>query len=142
MSVTVDRPARQEMWREVIRNHAENVWVIPLVRASSDIGVLSDGFGNVPERGLASWVVMTPGYLNPEDVLLQGPRGVEAVLTYIVRRLLRLIPTLFVILHPDLRHHPAAAGRLLRLPPGPAGRERVPRRPAVLRRPAGPVPSR
>lgn len=72
MSVTVDKAARQEMWREVIRNHAENVWVIPLVRASSDIGVLSDGFGNVPGRGLSSWVVMTPGYLNPETFYHKG----------------------------------------------------------------------
>ena len=73
MSVTVDKAARQEMWREVIRNHAENVWVIPLVRASSDIGVLSHGFGNVPRRGLASWVVMTPGYLNPETFYFKDP---------------------------------------------------------------------
>ncbi len=45
-------------------------------------------------------------------------------------------------LRPDLRRHPAAPGRLLRLPAGAAGRERVPRRPAGLRRPAPAVPPR
>ena len=72
MSVTVDRGERQRLWREVIANHAENMWVIPLVTQGSQIGVLSDDFGNVPERAISSWVTMTPGYLSPETFFSRG----------------------------------------------------------------------
>ncbi len=75
LSVTVDRTARQELWRETIRNHAENLYVIPLVNQGSQIGVLSDDFGNVPEKAIASWVTMTPGYLNPETFYSKGETG-------------------------------------------------------------------
>ena len=66
LSVTVDMRERQELWKEVIRIHAENMYVIPLVTQGKQIGVLSNRFGNVPDRALSSWVAMTPGYLNPE----------------------------------------------------------------------------
>ena len=66
LTVTVDRGQRRRLWREVIGNHAGNMWVIPLVTQGSQIGVLSDDFGNVPERAISSWVTMTPGYLSPE----------------------------------------------------------------------------
>ena len=66
LSVTVDKRERQELWKEVIRIHAENMYVIPLVTQGKQIGVLSNRFGNVPDRALSSWVAMTPGYLNPE----------------------------------------------------------------------------
>lgn len=71
LTVTVDLKARQRLWEEVVRNHAENVWVIPLVAQGTAVGVLSDNFGNVPERGVASWVAMTPGYLNPETFYMR-----------------------------------------------------------------------
>ena len=40
--------------------------MIPLVSQATSIGVVSNDFGNVSEQGVASWVAMTPGYLNPE----------------------------------------------------------------------------
>ena len=66
LSVTVDEEESKKLWEEVIRFHAENMLVIPLPVQSTSIGVLSNKFGNVPEKALASWVTMTPGYLNPE----------------------------------------------------------------------------
>ena len=70
LSVTVDKKERQKLWAEAIRAHAENMWVIPLVVQGKQIGVLSNSFGNVPASALASWVTMTPGYLNPETFYL------------------------------------------------------------------------
>ena len=69
--VTVDEAERQELWEEVIRAHAENMWVIPLVSQGKEIGVLRNDFRNVPERAIASWIAMTPGYLNPETFYLR-----------------------------------------------------------------------
>ena len=71
LSVTVGKEERQELWREVIRAHAENMWVIPLVTQRNSIGVLRDDFRNVPDRGISSWVTMTPGYLNPETFYIE-----------------------------------------------------------------------
>jgi hypothetical protein len=34
--------------------------------------VLSNDFRNVPEHGVASWITMTPGYLNPETFYIRG----------------------------------------------------------------------
>ena len=76
LSVTVDKKERQQLWKEVIRAHAENMWVIPLIVQGSQIGVLSEHFGNVPERALASWVTMTPGYLNPETFYMKSPEPI------------------------------------------------------------------
>jgi len=72
LSLTVDKEKRQELWKSVIRAHAENMWVIPLVAQGKEIGVLSNDFGNVPEHAVASWITMTPGYLNPETFYLRS----------------------------------------------------------------------
>jgi len=74
LAVTVDAEQRKQLWREVLRNHAENLWVIPFVAQGTSVGVLSDNFGNVPEDGVASWVAMTPGYLNPETFYSKSGR--------------------------------------------------------------------
>jgi len=72
LSLTVDKEERQKLWEAVIRAHAENMWVIPLVAQGKEIGVLSNDFRNVPEHGVASWITMTPGYLNPETFYIRG----------------------------------------------------------------------
>ena len=60
------RDQRRRLWTEVIRSHAENMWVIPITERTIAIGVLSENFRNVPLRATQSWVIMTPGNLNPE----------------------------------------------------------------------------
>jgi len=77
LSVTVDKQERQRLWKEVIRMHTEHMWVIPLVTQGKQIGVLSNRFGNVPDRGLSSWVTMTPGYLNPETFFMKQEKLAE-----------------------------------------------------------------
>ena len=71
LSVTGEREQRHKLWTEVIRLHAENMWVIPLVTQRNSIGVLRDDFRNVPNHGISSWVTMTPGYLNPETFYIK-----------------------------------------------------------------------
>ena len=71
LQITVDPEKRRRLWAEVIRSHAENMWIIPLTERSIGIGVLADNFRNVPERATASWIVMTPGNLNPETFFIK-----------------------------------------------------------------------
>ena len=47
------------------------MWVIPLVSQGKVLGVLRNDFGNVSQRAIASWIAMTPGYLNPETFYLR-----------------------------------------------------------------------
>ena len=71
LAVTGTRQGRQKLWEEVMHLHAENMWVIPLVAQNKTVGVLRNDFLNVPERGIASWVTMTPGYLSPETFFIE-----------------------------------------------------------------------
>jgi peptide/nickel transport system substrate-binding protein len=71
LQVTVDQDKRAKLWAEVIQNHAENLWIIPLTERGIGIGVLANNFRNVPERAVASWILMTPGNLNPETFFIK-----------------------------------------------------------------------
>jgi len=75
LKVTIDRGRRDMLWSEVVRSHAENVWIIPTTERGTSIGVLSDNFRNVPERAVASWITMTPGNLNPETFFIRKLEG-------------------------------------------------------------------
>ena len=75
LKVTIDRGRRDMLWSEVVRSHAENVWIIPTTERGTSIGVLSDNFRNVPERAVASWITMTPGNLNPETFFIRKSEG-------------------------------------------------------------------
>jgi len=69
--VTIDKETRNALWSQVVRSHAENVWIIPTTERSTSIGVLADNFRNVPEEAIASWITMTPGNLNPETFFIK-----------------------------------------------------------------------
>lgn len=71
LQVTVSSDLRRKLWKEVIRSHAENMWIIPLTERGIAIGVLANNFRNVPERATSSWIVMTPGNLNPETFFIK-----------------------------------------------------------------------
>jgi peptide/nickel transport system substrate-binding protein len=71
LEVTTDAGKRKALWREVVRSHAENVWVIPITERSTAIGVLAERFRNVPLRTTASWILMSPGNLNPETFFIK-----------------------------------------------------------------------
>jgi peptide/nickel transport system substrate-binding protein len=57
---------RNRLFREMFRSYAENMWVIPISERAVQVGVCAQNFRNVPETGTYSWVLMTPGNLNPE----------------------------------------------------------------------------
>ncbi|MCZ6635565.1 MAG: ABC transporter substrate-binding protein [bacterium] len=71
LQVTVDAQRRRALWAEVIQSHAENIWIIPLIERTIGIGVLAENFRNVPEEAVSSWIVMTPGNLNPETFFIK-----------------------------------------------------------------------
>jgi peptide/nickel transport system substrate-binding protein len=64
--MTINPERKKQLFKEVVKSHAENMWVIPGVERSIAIGVCANNFRNVPERAVQSWVIMTPGNLNPE----------------------------------------------------------------------------
>ncbi len=57
---------RIKLFRELARSYADNMWVIPTTERAINVGVCLKNFRNVPQTGVSSWVVMTPGNLNPE----------------------------------------------------------------------------
>ncbi|MDA0711115.1 MAG: ABC transporter substrate-binding protein, partial [bacterium] len=71
LQVTVDKDKRSKLWSEVIQMHAENLWIIPLTERGTGIGVLANNFRNVPEHAVSSWIIMTPGNLNPETFFIK-----------------------------------------------------------------------
>ncbi len=77
LQITIDKVRRNELWLEVVRSHAENVWIIPTTERGTAIGVLANNFRNVPERAVASWITMTPGNLNPETFFIKKSGGAD-----------------------------------------------------------------
>lgn len=75
LQITFDTERRAELWRRVVRSHAENVWIIPTTERHEAIGVLGKNFRNVPERALSAWTIMTPGNLNPETFYIRTDPG-------------------------------------------------------------------
>lgn len=71
LQVTVDPEKRAALWAEVIQKHAENLWIIPITERGIGIGILANNFRNVPERAVSSWIIMTPGNLNPETFFIK-----------------------------------------------------------------------
>jgi peptide/nickel transport system substrate-binding protein len=57
---------QRALMTEIVKNHAENVWAIPVVGTYNDTGIVRNDFRNAPLTGLQSWVLYTPGYLHPE----------------------------------------------------------------------------
>ena len=70
MKVTIDEKERTKLGKEIIRSHAENVWVIGIVRYPA-LCIVKNNFRNVPEDGIQSYRLMTPGYLNPEQFFIK-----------------------------------------------------------------------
>lgn len=59
-------PARQvEIGKEIVRLHAENVWMIGTAGMVPAIGVVKNSFRNVPEEVVSDWILMSPGNQDP-----------------------------------------------------------------------------
>ncbi len=52
---TADTSKQADIWRKMLRNHAENVWSIGTVTGSIHPLVVKNGLMNVPERAFFSW---------------------------------------------------------------------------------------
>jgi peptide/nickel transport system substrate-binding protein len=52
---TADKAAQETVWREMLKNHAENQWVIGTIAGSLQPIVVKNGLQNLPERALYSW---------------------------------------------------------------------------------------
>jgi peptide/nickel transport system substrate-binding protein len=52
---TADRGVQREVWREMLRNHAENQWSIGTVAGALQPIVLRHGLQGLPEKALYSW---------------------------------------------------------------------------------------
>jgi peptide/nickel transport system substrate-binding protein len=52
---TGDKTAQEAIWREMLRNHAENQWVIGTVAGALQPIVMKNGLQNLPAKALYSW---------------------------------------------------------------------------------------
>ncbi len=52
---TGDKAAQQQAWREMLKNHAENQWIIGTVAGSLQPIVMKNGLRNLPAKALYSW---------------------------------------------------------------------------------------
>lgn len=56
--------------QEIMKLHAENLWVIGLMRYPYPV-VVKNNFRNVPEDVIHDWRLMAPGYYNPEQFFIE-----------------------------------------------------------------------
>jgi peptide/nickel transport system substrate-binding protein len=52
---TGDKAAQEAIWREMLRNHAENQWIIGTVAGALQPIVMKNGLQNLPAKALYSW---------------------------------------------------------------------------------------
>jgi peptide/nickel transport system substrate-binding protein len=52
---TGDKAAQGAIWREMLRNHAENQWTIGTVAGALQPIVVKNGLQNLPAKALYSW---------------------------------------------------------------------------------------
>jgi len=63
--VTIDPERQIELGREIVRLHAENVWMIGTAGMVPAIVVVKENFRNVPEEAVNDWILMSPGNQDP-----------------------------------------------------------------------------
>jgi peptide/nickel transport system substrate-binding protein len=52
---TADKAVQQDVWREMLLNHAENQWSIGTVAGAIQPVVVRRNLRNIPERAFYSW---------------------------------------------------------------------------------------
>ena len=52
---TGNHDVQRDVWREMLRNHAENQWVIGTVAGALQPIVMRNGLQGLPEKALYSW---------------------------------------------------------------------------------------
>lgn len=66
IEATTDEAERIRLFKEIIELNRQNLWVIGLVGDIPGIYLVQDGFHNVPEVAMNTWVYLPPGNTAPE----------------------------------------------------------------------------
>ncbi|NMB44925.1 MAG: ABC transporter substrate-binding protein [Firmicutes bacterium] len=64
---TSDDERQKELFQEMLKLNAKNLWVIGTLTSPPLIGIVKEDFRNIPETGLFSWIAHSPKNLNPEQ---------------------------------------------------------------------------
>ncbi len=76
---TGDKAVQAEAWREILRNHAENQWVIGTVGGALQPIVMRNGLRGLPEKALYSWEPTAMiGIYRPDEIHWNKAAGKEA----------------------------------------------------------------
>jgi peptide/nickel transport system substrate-binding protein len=68
---TADEAERLRLAHEMLRLHAENLWVIGTVGMLPEIGVVKNNFRNVPESAVSDYTVHNPGNTHPSQYFIR-----------------------------------------------------------------------
>lgn len=68
---TVDEEKRKHLSEEILRIACENIWSIPTAGFYPQPVIVKKSFRNVPQEGINSWPLRTPGYTNPEQYFIE-----------------------------------------------------------------------
>jgi peptide/nickel transport system substrate-binding protein len=76
---TGNRDVQREAWREMLRNHAENQWVIGTISGALQPIVVRDGLHGLPAKALYSWEPTGMiGIYRPDEIYWNKAAGKEA----------------------------------------------------------------
>ncbi|MCB5176379.1 ABC transporter substrate-binding protein [Microvirga lenta] len=76
---TGNRTVQREVWTEMLRNHAENQWVIGTVAGALQPIVLRNGLHGLPDKALYSWEPTAMiGIYRPDELYWNKAAGKEA----------------------------------------------------------------
>jgi peptide/nickel transport system substrate-binding protein len=71
IKVTVDQGKQQELFRKMLENNKENLWVIGICTAPPELVIVKNNFRNVPEEAVSDWHLLTPGATAPEQYFIR-----------------------------------------------------------------------
>ena len=66
-----DEERKLQLGRKILNQWAEEVYVVGIVK-QSQLTIISNRFKNVPDKMIQSWMLYTPGYLEPEQFYLEA----------------------------------------------------------------------
>ncbi|MBE3123256.1 MAG: ABC transporter permease subunit, partial [Planctomycetes bacterium] len=86
-------PARQrEVFREVLKIAAENVWTINISTSPPVLAVVKNGFRNVPQKVVATWDFQTPGNAGIETYYWEQPHDSPGAIAQIKESVWKVTP--------------------------------------------------
>ena len=66
----MDEEKKLRLGRNILNQWAEEAYIVGIVRPSQ-LTVISNRFKNVPKQIIHSWMLYTPGYLEPEQFFIE-----------------------------------------------------------------------